>query len=67
MSRLKIEPDFIKYTVQKMKNKMMSEDVFDTVQARVSQISILVFLNNYSFNYFGYICEKAVVFSLFLC
>ncbi|BFY98550.1 hypothetical protein BsWGS_01590 [Bradybaena similaris] len=38
VSRLKIEPDFIKYTVQKMNNKMMSEDIFDTVQARVYQI-----------------------------
>ncbi|XP_059170227.1 sorting nexin-13-like isoform X2 [Physella acuta] len=37
-SKLKIEPDFIKYTVQKMKNKMLSEDIFDTVQARVYQI-----------------------------
>ncbi|CAL1526462.1 unnamed protein product [Lymnaea stagnalis] len=37
-SRLKIEPQYIKYTVAKMKNKMLSEDIFDIVQARVYQI-----------------------------
>ncbi|GFO50365.1 sorting nexin-13-like, partial [Plakobranchus ocellatus] len=37
-SKLRIEPDIVKYTVQKMKSKMMSEDIFDVVQARVYQI-----------------------------
>ncbi|XP_005089469.1 sorting nexin-13 isoform X2 [Aplysia californica] len=36
--KLKIEPHIIKYTVQRLKSKMMSEDVFDSVQARVYQI-----------------------------
>ncbi|XP_055874295.1 sorting nexin-13-like isoform X2 [Biomphalaria glabrata] len=37
-SRLKIEPEFIKDAVQKLKSKMLSEDTFDLVQARVYQI-----------------------------
>ncbi|GFR95029.1 sorting nexin-13 [Elysia marginata] len=37
-SKLRIEPGIVKYTVQKMKLKMMSEDIFDVVQARVYQI-----------------------------
>ncbi|KAK3799540.1 hypothetical protein RRG08_052724 [Elysia crispata] len=37
-SKLRIEPDILKYTIQKMKLKMMSEDIFDVVQARVYQI-----------------------------
>ncbi|KAL5007185.1 hypothetical protein ScPMuIL_015991 [Solemya velum] len=37
-SRIRVDTDFIKRALQKIRNKMMSEDVFDEVQARVYQI-----------------------------
>ncbi|XP_071102568.1 sorting nexin-13-like isoform X1 [Haliotis cracherodii] len=37
-SRIKVESDISKRTINNIKSKMLSEDVFDTVQARVYQI-----------------------------
>jgi len=36
--KLKIDPHIMKYTNQRVKSKMIAEDVFDSVQARVYQI-----------------------------
>ncbi|KAH9524850.1 sorting nexin 13 [Bulinus truncatus] len=46
-SRLKIEPEFIKDAVQKLKSKMLSEDTFDLVQARVYQILHMEFYEDF--------------------
>ena len=39
-SRIKVESDLSRLTIQKIKSKMLSEDVFDSVQTRVRFIHI---------------------------
>lgn len=41
ISRIRIEPEYTKGVLQKIKSKTFSEDVFDVVQARVGSLEML--------------------------